>query len=112
MVATGDTGNDSGSEASPSKRAKLAYKTSFSEEWKKTWPFVTSVPGNSHSFRCNICDKKLSCGHQGVSDVKDHIASKSHQKLAKVLATQPKISFPSAAPLQDKVSILIKVNWP
>ena len=94
---------DSGNEAGPSKRKKLAYKTSFSEEWRKTWPFLKSVPGDSHSFRCTICDKKLSCGHQGISDVKDHVATQSHQKLAKVLATQPKISYPSAAPLQDKV---------
>ena len=80
------------------------YKTKFSEEWKKTWPFVSAVPGNPHQFRCNVCAKNLSCGHQGVADVKDHIASQSHQKLAKTLATQPRLTFTSADPLQDKVS--------
>ena len=97
-------------EPSPAKKTKLTgafrYKTSFCEEWKKTWPFVSSVPGNPYSFRCNVCDKKLSCGHQGAADVKDHVATQSHQKLAKLLATQPKLSFPAADPLQDKVSFL------
>lgn len=94
--------------AGPSKRPKLMkYKTSFSQEWKKTWPFLTSVPGKPHFFRCNVCDKKLSCAHQGVSDVKDHIATKSHQRLAKALETQPKLPFGrSSDPLQDKVSWL------
>ena len=47
---------------------------SVCEEWKKTWPFVSSVPDNPYSFRCNVCDKKLSSGHQGAADVKDHDA--------------------------------------
>ncbi len=103
-----DTDCESVAEPGPAKKTKLAgafkYRTSFSEEWKKTWPFVSSIPGNPHGFKCNVCEKRLSCGHQGASDVKDHVATLSHQKLAKVLATQPKISFPSADPLQDKVS--------
>ena len=63
------------------------YKTKFSEEWKRTWPFVSAVPGDPHHFRCNVCDKSLTCGHQGIADVKDHISTQSHQKLAKSLAT-------------------------
>ena len=98
------------SEARPAqKKAKITgtfkYKTKFSNEWKKTWPFVAAVPGNPHSFRCNVCAKNLSCGHQGAADVKDHIATQNHQKLAKSLATQPKLSFRSANPLEDKVRL-------
>ena len=63
------------------------YKTKFSEDWRKIWPFVSAVPGSPHGFRCNVCSKILSCGHQGAADVKDHIATQSHQKLAKTLAT-------------------------
>jgi len=48
---------------------------------------------------------KLSCGRQGGADVKDHIAIQSHQKLEKSLATQPKLSFRSADPLEDKVRL-------
>lgn len=105
-----DTDSTSVTEPGPAKKTRLMgafrYKTSYCEEWKKTWPFVSSVPGNRHSFRCNVCDKNLSCGHQGAADIKDHIATQSHQKLAKLLATQPKLSFPAADPLQDKVNLL------
>ena len=82
---------DSESVGPSAKKKKFSgsflYKTKFSEEWKKTWPFVSAVPGSPHTFRCNVCAKNLSCGHQGVADVEDHIASQSHQKLAKTLAS-------------------------
>ena len=98
----------SGTEPSPSKRTKFMgackYRSSFSREWTKTWPFVSSVPGNPHMFTCNVCRKTLSCAHQGIADVKDHVATQSHKKLAKVLANQPKLSFPSSDPLKNRVS--------
>lgn len=72
-----DSDSESTAEPGPAQKVKLAYRTSFLEEWKKTWPFHTSVP----------CDKELSCAHQGISDVKDHVASQS------LLATQPKLPF-------------------
>ena len=80
------------------------YKTRFSQEWKELWPFVLAVPGNPHSFRCNVCSKILSCAHQGAADVKDHTATKTHQYLARSLATQPKLSFRSSSDqFRDKV---------
>ena len=103
-----DSDCESAEPAAKKKKTKFTgsflYKTKFSEEWKKTWPFVSAVPGSPHKFRCNVCAKNLSCGHQGVADVKDHIASQSHQKLAKTLATQPRLTFTSADPLQDKIT--------
>ena len=85
------------------------YKAKFSEEWKRTWPFAPAVPGDPHHFRCNVCDKSLTCGHQGIADVKDHISTQSLKKLAWSLATQPKISF-STNPLKDKVVIITKLR--
>ncbi len=101
-----DSDCDSLAEPVPKKTkfsGAFVYKTKFSEEWKKTWPFVSSVAGDPHSFRCNICAKTLKCGHQGAADVKDHIAAQGHRKLAKTLATQPKLTWPFANPLRDKV---------
>lgn len=103
-----DTDDESLEPASKKKKTKFTgsfmYKTRFSGEWKKKWPFVSAVPGNPHSFRCNVCAKNISCGHQGAADVKSHVDSQTHQKLAKTVATQSKLSFTSADPLQDKVS--------
>ena len=79
------------------------YKTKFSADWKKSWQFISSVPGNPHQFRCNICAKVLSCAHQGVADVKAHIAKQSHQTLAKQSQTQSQLSFSSSDTLRDKV---------
>ena len=79
------------------------YKTSFRNEWRKIWPFIAPVPGLSHEYRCQVCDKNLSCGHQGAADIRDHVSSQRHQALAKSLSTQPKLSFTPTDPLQEKV---------
>ena len=78
------------------------YKSKFSVQWKTKWAFLAAVPGNPHSFRCNVCNKSLSCQHQGIADVKAHIATKSHQKNAKAVASQPRLNFRSA---DDTLSI-------
>lgn len=89
------------------KGLKAGYKTKFSNEWKKQWPFVSSVPNDPYRFWCNICSKKLSCAHQGVSDIKDHISTQGHQRLVKEMTKQSKLSFkPTSNPLSDKVTIL------
>ena len=45
------------------------YKTKFQHAWQEKWPFATPVQGDSHSFRCSVCNKLVSCGHQGERDV-------------------------------------------
>ena len=69
---------DSDPEPSSPKRHKLnsgevtrklsgaaRYKTKFQHVWQEKWPFVTPVRGDPHSFRCTVCNKLVSCGHQG-----------------------------------------------
>ena len=59
-----DTDFESAEPSAKKKKTKFIgsflYKTKFSEEWKKTWPFVSAVPGSPHTFRCNVCAKNLS----------------------------------------------------
>ena len=45
------------------------YKTKFSKKWTKTWPFISAVPGDSYSVRCNVCAKTVSIAHQGAADI-------------------------------------------
>ena len=93
------------------------YKSSFSKDWTKTWSFITAVPGDQHSFQCTLCSKTLSCSHQGVSDVKTHIAGKTHQRIGSQMSKQSQLSFASRTnPLSDKVSWLLafinfKINF-
>lgn len=79
------------------------YKTKFNKEWMKAWPFIAPNPSNPYGFRCNLCCKLLSCAHQGISDLQDHIATQSHQRMVKEKNSQTRLSFPSSDPLQDKV---------
>lgn len=113
---TGGSGASDGDldEPGPSvaKKAKLKYsgaymyKTRFSKDWTMTWSFITAVPGDQHSFRCTLCSKTLSCGHQGISDVKTHIAGKNHQRIGSQMSKQSQLSFASRTdPLSDKVSL-------
>lgn len=89
------------------KKAKFSgafkYKTKYSKDWERKWPFLSPISHNPYRFRCNVCSKELSCGHQGASDVKDHVLTKSHQKLAAQMTTQSKLSFKEVDPLHDRV---------
>ena len=38
------------------------YKISSCNEWRKIWPFITSVPGLPHEFRCQVCKKSWDVG--------------------------------------------------
>ena len=40
-----------------------------------------------------LCSKVMSCGHQVIADIQDHISTKSYSQLAKSMATQSKFSF-------------------
>ena len=86
------------------------YKTKFSKEWTKTWPFISAVPGDPFIARCNVCAKTVSISHQGAADMRSHVRSKSHTKLAKAAATQSKLSFASPNPLAESVSNITNRN--
>jgi len=45
------------------------YKTKFNTTWQQAWPFISPVKHDPHSFHCDVCMKKMSCGHQGDSVV-------------------------------------------
>lgn len=76
------------------------YKSKFSKDWTKTWSFVIPLPHSPFSFRCTVC-----CAHQGIADVRSHIAGKNHQRLARGLEAQTQLSFTPDL-LADKVSQL------
>ena len=77
------------------KKAKSAgsfkYKCSFSQEWKKVWPFVSAIPGSAHVSLQHMLEE-LSCAHQGARDVKEHVAFKTHQRMAKATEKEPKLA--------------------
>ena len=86
-------------ETSPgcSKRRKLAYcgaakyPSKFKSEWTKCYP-VRAVRNDQYSFFCVPCNKTISCGHQGLKDVKDHCITATHKKLLESTKSQPSVS--------------------
>ena len=99
---------------SRSKRARFLgaykYKSKFSKDWTNTWAFIVFVPHDPFSFRCTVCCKTLSCAHQGIKDVRTHIAGKNHQRLSREMEAQTQLSF-RPDPLADKVSHLVIPFW-
>lgn len=83
------------------------YKTKFNREWTKNWSFIVSVPDDLFCAKCNICAKKFSVAHQGIADVRSHIQSKAHSKLARAVATQPRLAFSSSLPHAEKVLYIV-----
>ena len=84
------------------------YKSKFQVSWKQRWPFIAAVPDNVLSFIV-ISVQKLSCGHQGETDVKCHIESATHTSNSNQLKTNCKLTSllqPERKVLQDKVYTL------
>ena len=82
------------------------YFTKFDPAWKTKFPCVQPVKKDTFSFLCKVCNKLISCKHQGVKDIKRHIEGVNHCKLAKGADRQSTISFrPSSDPVSKKVSI-------
>ena len=107
-----DPNSKSDSNSPVVKKAKYAgtakYKSKFKKDWRVKYPFVSSVTSDKSLFHCNVCNRTLSCVHQGEADLKRHIASDGHTALTKEQAKQPAITSILRQPnsnIQDKVRI-------
>ena len=69
------------------------------------WPCMVPCPGSKHLFYCNVCKRTVSCGKQGIRDVKIHNATNMHQDNAKGMRNQSTLFQVYAATQnnQDKV---------
>ena len=61
---------------------KRKYKVKFNDSWCESYP-ISKVNDNPHAFYCIPCKRSLSCGHMGISDVKDHCQGANHKKMSK-----------------------------
>ena len=80
------------------------YRSKFQANWQSKWPCIVSVKGKPHFFRCTLCSKEVSCGHQGERDVTRHIASVLHQRSAKAVKSTATLSF-AAVSATKKVNV-------
>ena len=65
------------------------YKTSFSDNFKEQFPFVTKcsshVSDHQHKFHCTICNVKISPAHGGSDDITRHAETPGHIKQSSAL---------------------------
>lgn len=98
-----------GSESTLSPRKPKAnqgagsYHCGFKKAWSKEWTFITAANG-THSFHCAICNRNVSCKHQGRTDVERHIRSALHEANTKTAEGQCRLPFFSKQdPIAEKV---------
>ena len=77
-------------------RGAACYKSKYKEEWSSLYP-VDPANGNEFAFYCIHFKKNVSCAHQGLADVKQHIQGKLHQKIESTIKETHKISFQTAS---------------
>lgn len=104
-----DTDTESGPPSAKRKHHGAAtYNTKYVRSWTETYPCVQPVKNDPCSFHCTVCGKNVSCKHMGLGDVKRHIQGLNHQKAAKDMEKQKKLSFVSTkSPINKKVILLI-----
>ena len=61
------------------------YKTNYSKEWEKTYPFLkacpTSVSEKEYKFHYSCCNSNLSCAQGGTNDVAKHASKDRFLKI-------------------------------
>ena len=101
----------------PSKRPKVnkrgaaQYRTKFQAGWLNKWPFAVAVKHDPRSFRCTMCNKVISCGHQGERDLSRHAYTATHKHNVDVIKQNQRLSFKSTQALQsaqEKASLTTK----
>ena len=50
--------------------SKTKRRTKFNNSWKETYTWISVVRGDEFSANCNICNKKFSIYHGGISDIR------------------------------------------
>ena len=100
-----DTDTESGPPSAKRKHHVAAtYNSKYARVWIETYPCVQPVKDDPRSFHCSVCGKNVSCKHMGLGDVKCHIQGLNHQKAAKGMEKQTKLSFVSTkSPIMKKV---------
>ena len=78
-------------------KGSFQYKTKYNTTWfsqeslKNYKDAITNSKLGEYYFYCKICTKDVSCSHGGISDLKRHCNSVTHQKGEKERCAQTSI---------------------
>ena len=63
-------------------------KTKFNNSWKETYAWISVVRGDEFPANCNICNKKFSIHHGGISGIRQHSKTDKHGKNQELMKAQ------------------------
>lgn len=76
----------------PRKRQKPKYDCKYSKEYEKLYKFIQpSKNGDLYAF-CTYCKSDIKIAHGGKNDLKHHIGSDKHKRIARSIAGTPGIA--------------------
>lgn len=95
------------------KRSKVAgaaiYGTKFNSEWTAHFPFISNGHQDPvYSFYCGVCQKDVSCHHQGIADVRRHVKSSSHSCNASIVRTNRSLTSMGFVPVGSAIDTQVK----
>ena len=56
-----------------------------------------------YSFHCSVCQKDVSCRHQGIADIKRHERSTTHAGNAKVVRANMQLNSMGIVPIGSAI---------
>ena len=90
------------------KTGAAAYGTKYKPVWRKNFPFVSRGHKDTvYSFYCSVCERDVSCSHQGVADIKRHEKCESHHNMVSMVASNSTLSSMGVVPIGSNVSIQV-----
>jgi len=110
-MASGDV------ESPPSpKRSRLSgaasYGTKFTSEWTGLFPFISKGQKDPvYSFYCRVCQKDVSCRHQGIADVRRHAKSGSHTSIASIARSNSSLTSMGFVPVGSAIDTQVKFSF-
>lgn len=94
---------------SPKRSRAATYGTKFNLEWNAHFPFISNGHQDPvYSFYCGVCQKDVSCRHQGIADVKRHVKSSSHSCNASIVRTNSSLTSMGFVPVGSAIDTQVK----
>ena len=87
-----------------------AYGTKYNKDWGSKFPFISRGKVDSvYSFYCKVCQKDVSCRHQGICDVKRHEQCTSHVNRLKSMENNSRLDNMGFVPIGSAIDTQVKI---
>ena len=81
-------------------------------EWTALFPFISKGQKDPvYSFYCQVCQKDVSCRHQGIADVRRHANSGSHTSIASIVRSNSSLKSMGFASVGSAIDTQVKFSF-